>query len=146
MRSIVTWILAASLAACAGAPRESELAGGTELLWDALGREAGVGAVIDGTLARAHADPAIADLFVDTDDAYLKARLLEQICAATGGGCTYTGLSMEEAHSGMQITEAEFGLFVAHLVAAMDTASVPKATQQRLVALLAPMQPEIVGQ
>ena len=139
-RTIAAATLAAVLAACAGTP-ESE---GT--LWDALGREAGVGQVIDGTLRRAHADPSMSDLFKDTDNAYLKARLLEQICEAGGGGCTYTGLSMEEAHSGMQITEAEFGAFVAHLVAALDEAKVPKDTQQKLLGLLAPMQPDIVGQ
>ena len=65
---------------------------------------------------------------------------------AGGGGCTYTGLSMEEAHSGMQITDAEFGAFVAHLVAAMDDARVPKDAQQELIGLLAPMQPQVVGQ
>ena len=139
-RTIAAATLAVLLAACAGKPASE----GT--LWDALGREAGVGQVIDGTMRRAHADASIADLFADTDDAFLKARLLEQICEAAGGGCTYTGLSMEEAHSGMQITDAEFGVFVAHLVAAMDDARVPAGTQQKLIALLAPMQPEVVGQ
>src|SRR6187431_2425221 len=129
-RTIAAATLAAVLAACAATPKTE----GT--LWDALGREAGVGPVIDGTLRRAHADPTMSDLFADTDNAYLKARLLEQICAAAGGGCTYTGLSMEEAHSGMQITDAEFGAFVAHLVAALDEAKVPKDTQQKLLGLL----------
>jgi len=138
-RTIAAVTLAVLLAACAGKPASE----GT--LWDALGREAGVGQVIDGTVRRAHADPTMSDLFRDTDDAYLKERLLEQICEAAGGGCTYTGLSMEEAHSGMQITDAEFGAFVGHLVAAMDDARVPKDTQQKLIALLAPMQPDIVG-
>ena len=145
MRTTAMLLFTVLLSACAGTPRAPDAAA-SGTLWDALGREAGVGTVIDDTIARAHADPAIADLFADTDDAYLKERLLEQICAAAGGGCTYTGLSMEEAHSGMQITEEEFGLFVAHLVAAMDQAAVPKATQERLIGLLAPMKPEIVGQ
>lgn len=128
------------ISACSATPPR------TATLWDALGGDAGTGRVIDGTLRRAHADPAIADLFADTDDAYLKARLLEQICAASGGGCTYTGLPMDEAHSGMAITPAEFGRFVAHLTAAMDEAGVPAESQSKLLALLGPMQPDIVGQ
>ena len=128
------------IAACSATPQR------TATLWDALGRDAGTARVIDGTLRRAHGDPTIADLFAGTDDAYLKARLLEQICAAAGGGCTYTGLPMDEAHSGMAITPEEFGRFVAHLAAAMDEAGVPPETQSKLIALLAPMQPEIVGQ
>lgn len=128
------------VAACSATPPR------TATLWDALGRDDGTGRVIDATLRRAHADPAIADLFADTDDAYLKARLLEQICAATGGGCTYTGLPMDEAHSGMAITPDEFARFVAHLVAAMDEAGVPPGTQSKLIELLAPMKAEIVGQ
>ncbi|HVF36140.1 MAG TPA: group 1 truncated hemoglobin [Candidatus Saccharimonadia bacterium] len=138
--ALIPALVALTLSACAATPPR------TATLWDALGRDAGTGRVIDGTLRRAHDDPAIADLFADTDDAYLKARLLEQICAATGGGCTYTGLPMDEAHSGMAITPAEFGRFVAHLAAAMDEAGVPPDTQSKLIALLAPMQPEIVGQ
>jgi hemoglobin len=134
-------LVAVALAACAGAPKPPDAT-----LWDALGREAGVTRVVEDTIRRAHADPAIADLFAATDDAYLRDRLVEQVCAAGGGGCAYTGLPMEEAHSGMAITDAEFDLFVAHLVAALDAAAVPEDARQRLLALLAPMRPEIVGQ
>jgi len=140
LRIALQLVVFASLAACASAPKPAPT------LWDALGREAGVGRVVADTIRRAHADPAIADLFAQTDDAYLKERLVEQICAAGGGGCTYTGLPMDEAHSGMQITDAEFGAFVAHLVAALDAADVAMETRQRLLALLAPMRPDIVGQ
>ena len=140
LRIALQLVVIAALAACASAPKPEST------LWDALGREAGVGRVVADTIRRAHADPAIADLFAESDDAYLKERLVEQICAASGGGCTYTGLPMDEAHSGMQITDAEFGAFVAHLVAALDAAGVAMETRQRLLALLAPMRPDIVGQ
>jgi len=38
--------------------------------------------------------------------------LVDQICQATGGPCTYTGRSMPDALKGMHITEADFNALV----------------------------------
>ena len=51
----------------------------------------------------------------------LRRLVIEQLCAATGGPCTYTGRSMEEAHSGLNLTDADFDAFVDDLVRAMDS-------------------------
>ena len=37
----------------------------------------------------------------------LRQNLIDQICAGSGGPCTYTGKSMMEAHTGMNIQAAE---------------------------------------
>jgi len=39
----------------------------------------------------------------------LKQMLVDQVCAATGGPCTYAGRDMVTAHKGMSISDAEFG-------------------------------------
>ncbi len=133
-------VVALLLAACT-VPRTHDAT-----LWTALGEGPGVARIVDGVIRRAHDDPRIADLFAETNDAYLKARLIEQICALSGGGCEYTGLPMDEAHSGMQITRAEFNWFVEHTRDAMAEAGTPIAAQNRLLALFAPMHADIVGQ
>lgn len=115
-------------------------------LYAALGGEAGVARLVDALIAEYHADPRIAPLFADTDDAYLHARLSEQICQLAGGGCDYTGLPMDEAHSGMGITEAEFSFFVEDSRNAMTRIGVPVPTQNRLLALLAPMRGDVIHQ
>ena len=34
--------------------------------------------------------------------------LVDQVCAATGGPCTYTGREMQRTHDGMAVTAGEF--------------------------------------
>ena len=46
----------------------------------------------------------------------LKLMLVDQICAASGGPCTYTGRDMASAHRGMNIIEGEFNALVGDLV------------------------------
>jgi len=53
---------------------------------------------------------------------------------------------MEEAHSGLNLTDADFAAFVEDLVATLNEFKVPKPTQDRLLAILGPMKPQIVGQ
>jgi hemoglobin len=36
----------------------------------------------------------------------LEGLLVDQVCGATGGRCTYKGKDMKTAHTGMKITDA----------------------------------------
>ena len=142
------------LAACAApAPRPAPdraaapaPAAASDALYRALGSEAGVARLVDAALARIHADLRINLFFEHTDLADLRRLLIEQICAASGGPCSYTGRSMEEAHSGMNLSEADFAAFVEDLVAAMDEVRLAAPTQRQVLALFGPMQAQIVGQ
>jgi hemoglobin len=115
-------------------------------LYRALGGEAGIARVVDASLAEIHNDLRINFLFEKTDLADLRRLLIEQLCAATGGPCKYTGRSMEEAHSGLNLTDADFDAFVEDLVRAMNATKVPADLQKQLLDLLGPMRPEVVGQ
>jgi hemoglobin len=117
-----------------------------DALYRALGGQEGIGKVVDAALVEIHNDKRIAFFFEKTDLADLRRLLVEQICAATGGPCTYSGRSMEEAHSGLNIRDADFDAFVEDLVRAMDREKVPKDLQKQLLGLLGPMRPEVVGQ
>jgi hemoglobin len=143
-------LLSLLVAACAGGPRKvapaRTAAQDSAALYKDLGGTPGIERVVDATLAIVHADPHINLFFENSDIPDLRRLLVEQICAATGGPCVYTGRTMEESHSGMGLTDEDFDRFVADMVAAMDGLSVPKELQQRLLALLGPMRPQIVGQ
>lgn len=132
---------AAAPAQAATAPAKA-----SDELYRALGGEAGIARVVDAALAEVHNDLRINILFEKTDLADLRRLLIEQICAATGGPCTYTGRSMEEAHSGLNLTDADFDAFVDDLVRAMNATKVPADRQKQLLGLLGPMRPEVVGQ
>ena len=70
--------------------------------------------------------------------------LVDQVCEATGGPCTYTGRGMRETHDGMGVTAGEFDALVDDLVATLDAFDVPKPEQDELLGLLGPMRDEIV--
>ena len=72
-------------------------------------------------------------------------KLKEQLCAATGGPCTYTGRDMKTAHTGLKITEAEFGAVADNLVKVLEAFKVPEKEKNELVGLIAPLKGDIVG-
>ncbi len=144
MKPFAPCLLALALAACATAPQKPLVKNDT--LYRRLGGAAGVEAVVDASLRQIHGDLRINLFFENTDLPDLRRLLIEQICAATGGPCTYSGRSMEEAHSGMNLTDRDFDIFVEDLVAAMTEVRVSPALQQEVLALFAPMRPQVVGQ
>jgi hemoglobin len=70
--------------------------------------------------------------------------LVDQICAQSGGPCTYTGRSMKEAHTNMGVTDGEFGALVEDLVATMAALNVPQTEQDDLLTALGAMRTDIV--
>jgi hemoglobin len=146
MKSLVRSLLVLALAGCAGPAVQPSTPPAKDALYRELGGSDGIRRVVDVFFARINGDTRINTLFRNVDHDDLKRLVNEQLCAATGGPCTYTGRSMSEAHSGLHLTDADFDAFVADLVAAMDQVRVPKASQAKLLALLAPMRGEVVGQ
>ncbi len=89
-------------------------------------------------------DPRTAHQFKQTKKDRLARLLVDQICEASGGPCKYKGVNMKKSHIKLGITEAEFNALVEQLQQAMDEADVPFHTQNRLLAILAPMKRDIV--
>jgi hemoglobin len=127
------------LAACAATPTRDDN------LYRALGERDGIARVVDSSLLWILADARINDLFTATDPAQLAPLLVDQICEATGGPCTYTGRTMEDVHTGLNISDAQFAAFVEDLVAALNENQVPAATQDQLLQALGSMKPQVVG-
>jgi hemoglobin len=144
---IMTFALLA-LVGCAATVQEKPASAPAtkDALYLELGGTPGITGVVDAFLPRINGDARINTLFRNVDHDDLRRLVIEQLCAATGGPCTYTGRSMQEAHSGLNLTDADFKAFVDDLVAAMNQLKVPKPSQKKLLALLAPMKPQIVGQ
>lgn len=113
-------------------------------LYDRLGGKTAISAVVDQFVANVAADPRINGRFATTDIPRLKGHLVDQICAATGGPCVYTGRDMKTTHAGMKITNADFGALVEDLVTALDRLKVPAKEKGELLGLLGPMKKDIV--
>jgi hemoglobin len=147
VKKLIAALALLTLFGCAGTMHEkpAPAATGNDALYLELGGTPGITSVVDAFLPRINGDARINTLFRNVDHDDLRRLVIEQLCAATGGPCTYTGRSMEEAHSGLNLTDADFKAFVDDLVAAMNQLKVPKPSQKKLLALLSPMKPQIVG-
>jgi hemoglobin len=117
---------------------------GPDRLYRDLGGEPGVEALVDALLNRLADDPRIVHHFRDTRIARLRAMLIEQICDLSGGPCQYSGDTMLQAHAGMNLSQADFNALVEDLIDAMEERGLPVTTQNRLLALLAPMHADVV--
>jgi hemoglobin len=113
-------------------------------LYERLGGLEPVTSVVDSFVARCAGDGRINRKFERTDVPRLKKMLVDQVCEATGGPCTYTGRGMRSTHDGMAVTAGEFDALVEDLVLTLGEFDVPGAEQQELLALLAPMRGDIV--
>lgn len=113
-------------------------------LFDDLGGLQGVARVAHELVRVMVADPRIAPKFDGVDLVKLEKRLTEQLCVVSGGACTYTGKDMRASHAELDVTVAQFNAVVEDLQEAMDHAGMSSTVQNRLLALLAPMERDIV--
>jgi hemoglobin len=151
---IVAVVVVAVLAACARDDRtaadtpsgQTAAAAGTaqRSLYERLGGKSAITAVVDTFVARVAADARINKKFARSNIPRVKSMIVDQICNATGGPCTYTGRSMKEAHQNMGVTDGEFDALVEDLVATLNQFNVAKADQDALLQTLGAMRPDIV--
>jgi hemoglobin len=113
-------------------------------LYERLGGQPAIVAVVDDFVGNVAKDKRIKGFFAHTDIANLKTKLVEQICAATGGPCTYTGRDMKTVHADLGIRSRDFDALVEDLGKTLKKFKVPKKEQRELVAILAPMKKDIV--
>ncbi|MBV8568006.1 MAG: group 1 truncated hemoglobin [Methylobacteriaceae bacterium] len=130
-------VLAVTQAQAATAPKET--------LFERLGGEPGITALVNDFVATVAADKRINHYFAKADVPGLKKHLVEQLCAGAGGPCTYTGKDMKTAHQGMGITTADFNALIQDFSRSLKKFKVHRRDQSALLALLTPMKKDIVG-
>jgi hemoglobin len=113
-------------------------------LYERLGGIDAITAVTRAFEDRAAKDDRINQKFARTDLARLTKEFVDQVCEATGGPCTYTGLSMKQAHASMGVTNGEFDAFMEDLAGILNDFKVGKADQDGLLSILRPLRDEIV--
>jgi hemoglobin len=113
-------------------------------LFNDLGGLPAIRKVVSDLIVLMLADERIRHSFDGVDLPRLDDKLVEQLCELSGGGCSYTGDPMKPVHQGLKLTNADFNALVEDLQLAMDRNGIPSRTQNRLLALLAPMQRDIV--
>jgi len=113
-------------------------------LYESMGGEPALRAALDHFADIVVADDRINFTFAEANMAKFKQLLFEQLCNLSGGPCKYTGRDMRTSHVKLKINNAEFNALAEDLYISLGQAGVPYRLQNKLMALLAPMQHEIV--
>ena len=113
-------------------------------LFERIGGEAKLRAVVNDFMDVMESDDRINFTFAETDLAKFKQLLFEQICELTQGPCHYTGRDMRTSHLKLNVDNSMFNALAEDLYVAFERQHVPYHLQNQVVAMLAPMQPDIV--
>jgi truncated hemoglobin YjbI len=138
IRKLLAAVSASAFLACAAAAHAEDT------LYNQIGGEAKLRATMDTLVEVMLVDERINFTFANTDLVKFKGLLYDQICELTGGPCKYTGRDMATSHEKINSTNAMFNALAEDLYIAFEKHGVPYRLQNRVMALLAPMQPDIV--
>ena len=114
-------------------------------LYARLGGQPVVTEFVSETIDATAADPRLNQSYRNTDIPRIKRMVVQQICQLAGGGCRYSGDSMREVHANHHITQAQFFGLVENLRRAMRRHNVNLQARNELLALLAPMAPDVIN-
>lgn len=115
-------------------------------IYDAIGGEPALVAVVDDFYERVLGDPELAGFFAGASMTKLKGRQVEFFSVALGGPHTYSGATMRQVHQGRGIGQKHFDLVAGHLVAALGAAGVPEEIISQIVGVVGPLAEDITSQ
>lgn len=113
-------------------------------LYEQLGGEAGISAVVTDFYARITADDLLGPWFTSADDDLMQFHLKAYLSVALGGPEGYTGRSMRRAHGGLAITPEAFDTVLVRLADSLSAAGVDEDLVTRVVAVVATLRPVVV--
>lgn len=117
-------------------------------LYERLGGEPAITAVVDDFTSRVAANPKVnflrAGKYASIDVPRFKQHLVNLVASVTGGPQKYTGRDMKTAHKGMGINDFEFDALAEDLVAALDKFKVPSKEKDELLKIVGATRTDIV--
>ena len=148
----------------AGATNKAAQVEGKLALFDRLGAEKGITAIIDDFIPRVLQDPrvnwqrkgvtrggfsihrgkSVTWNASPENVAQLKKHMVQFLVLATGGPAHYDGKDMKTAHAGMHIANPEFDAALGDLKASLDKLQIPNKEQKELLSIIESTRPEIV--
>lgn len=143
MQNRVAFLLVGFLSLTLSACATKTISG--ETLYDRLGGNKGVTAIVDNLLYELAGNDKLIGFFENTDITRFRTKLIEQLCEVSDGDCVYTGDSMAKSHSSMTLNRSHFDSLVNDLIAAMNEAETPVGAQNDLLARLVPMYDEVMN-
>lgn len=114
-------------------------------IYEQIGGQEALIAVVDDFYERVLADPELAPFFTGSNMSRLKGKQVEFFSGALGGPDAYSGLSMKDAHRGRGIGQQHFDLVAKYLIESLLAAGVPQDIVDQIIGAVAPLAPDIVS-
>jgi hemoglobin len=121
--------------------------GQDQSLYTRIGGYDGIAAATDELLRRLQSDPRIRDFWKGASaDNRRKARqlIVDFMTEAAGGPAFYVGRDLKKSHEGMQISEADWAVFMEHSEATLDHFGVPAREKGEVLGFFTSLKGEIV--
>ena len=115
-----------------------------QTLYEQIGGEPKMRAIAEEFTRVLLADDRTNFTFAESDIEKFTQLFFEQLSEVTGGPVKYTGRSMHESHDKLNITNEMFNALVEDLYIAFERNDVPYRLQNKVMAIFAPMQRDIV--
>ena len=120
-------------------------------LYERLGGRDGIYRLMSASIDSLHdnvqlnrQNPRLAAAKSTTNPADLKQKVTDLICQMSGGPCTYRGRTLRASHAPLQITEADWRVFIDDTVRVMSELQVAPTEQRDLLDLLTTTKAEIL--
>jgi hemoglobin len=114
-------------------------------IYEAIGGEPALVAVVDDFYGRVLSDTQLAGFFAGANMPKLKGRQVEFFAAALGGPSRYQGASMRQVHAGRGISQADFDRVAYHLISSLSDAGVSGEIITQIAAAVIPLAGDIVS-
>ena len=127
------------------APAAPQAPAASRSLFDRLGGQEGLEAVVDALLVNIGADSRIKPYFNNLNQVRFKANNVAFLCEKTGGPCSYTGAEIKRVHKSLQITSEDFDAMMEDIGKTLDEKGVAEADKKELMDILASYKADIVS-
>lgn len=125
-------------------PNQINTTKNTAPLYERLGGEATVKAVVDAFYVRLLEDDELEHFFADTNTKRLKLKLVKFLTTALGGPKIYRGKPIAQVLKTLDVTNDDFDQVAGHLVETLKFLEIDQEKIDEVVAFVTPLQAEIV--
>lgn len=114
-------------------------------LYERLGGDTGIKAIVDDVMAAHLSNPIVQTRFQNARDIeHAKKMAWEFFCTGAGGPKPYTGRDMRTTHKGMNISEQEYLAVMDDIMAALRKHNIDDLTQKDVLAILYSLKGDII--
>jgi len=117
----------------------------SETLYDRLGGEDAIAAVVDSFYDRVLGDERVEHYFEETDMSALRAHQTQFLSSVTGGPVEYDGQDLETAHEHLGIDVRDFKIVANHLDEALAEFDVSEDDRKTVIAAVGELQSAVVS-